>query len=54
MPEHSPQSPNAGPDRVTEAQVLDGVDNVWADTAMLAPAPVLAIGTPPRLEGRGR
>ena len=54
MPEHSPQSLCAGPDWVTEAQVLDGADNVWADTAMLAPAPVPAQGTPPRLEGRGR
>ena len=54
MPEHSPQSPCAGPDWVTATQVLDGADNLWADTAMLAPAPVLAKGTRPRLEGRGR
>ena len=54
MPEHSLQSLCAGPDRVTATQVLDGVDIVLAGTAMLAPAPVLAIGTPPRLEGRGR
>lgn len=53
MPEHSPQSTCAGPDRMTEAQVLDGADNVWAGTAMLAPARVLATGTRPRLKGRG-
>ena len=53
MPEYSLQSPCAGPDRATEAPMLDGADNVWAGTAMLAPAPVLAKGTRLRLKGRG-